>query len=189
MLKNIHTPVQLMEHLDENIEYGVIDKNGNKFTDSSSEKFQFVCNNEWFLRPVQQILLDKIGHCYDQVEIERYWFENNNYEVKTFWISAYQPEIENSGFSHTYLLFKENNQWKLFEHSDYYNRGIFSFNSLNEAIIFQAKNQIETAEKCLKPEKAYSVCIKEYLKPKTNLNMTEFLEFINNSKDINVDMF
>ena len=165
MLKNIHTPVQLMEYLDENIEYGVIDKNGNKFTDSSSEKFQFVCNNEWFLRPVQQILLDKIGHCYDQVE------------------------IENSGFSHTYLLFKENNQWKLFEHSDYYNRGIFSFNSLNEAIIFQAKNQIKTAEKCVKPEKRYSVCIKEYSKPKTNLNMTEFLEFINNSKDINVNMF
>lgn len=188
MLENIKTPEDLMIFLNKNIEYGVKDSNGNKITDGSSEQFQFVCNNEWFLRPVKQILLDKIGHCYDQVEIERYWFENNGYKVKTIWISAYQENIENSGFSHTYLVYKDKNQWKLFEHSDYFNRGIFEFNSLKDAINFQAKNQIKTAENCIKPEIKYSVCIKEYSKSKTNLNMSEFLEYIMSSKNVDFDL-
>ena len=86
----IKTPQELMDYLNENFVYGVIDSNGNKFTDSNSDEFQNACNNDWVLRPVDQILTDKIGHCYDQVEIEREWFSFHNYKTKTFWISAYQ---------------------------------------------------------------------------------------------------
>lgn len=102
-----------MKYLDTNFQYGVIDNNGNKFFDSDSKQFQQICTSYWKLRPVKQLLKDKLGHCYYQVEIEREWFEKNGYEVKTFWISAYQKEIENSGLSHTYLVYKENNSWKL----------------------------------------------------------------------------
>ena len=187
MLDNIKTPKDLMIYLDENFEYGVIDKNGNKCNDSSKEDFQVACNNDWYIRPIEKMLEDKIGHCYDQVEIERFWFEKNGYTFKTFWISAYQENIENSGFSHTYLVYKDKNKWKLFEHSDYFNRGIYSFKNLKDAIRFQAQNQIKTAENQIKPNSHYSVCIKEYSKPKTNLNMEKFLEFINTSKDVFLD--
>lgn len=181
--KEVKTPEQLMLYLDQNFEYGVIDNNGNKHCNSNSDEFQLVCNTQWKLRPVDKILKDGVGHCYDQVEIEREWFFENGFDVKTFWISAYQKEIENSGFSHTYLLYKDNGAWKLFEHSDSSNKGIYTFKSINSAVKWQAKNQVKFAESCIKPLKKYITCIKEFNKPPTNLNMQEYLQFIDTSKD------
>ena len=172
-----------MIYLEQNFEYGVIDHNGNKYNDSNSDEFQFVCNTQWKLRSVENMLRDGVGHCYDQVEIERYWFTKNGFEIKTFWISAYQKEIENSGFSHTYLLFQDNGVWKLFEHSDFSNRGIYSFKSVNDAVKWQAEHQIKLAESCIRPLKQYTTCIKEYSNPPANVNMQGYLQFINNSED------
>ena len=183
MFQNIKTPEQLMMYLDENFEYGVIDNNGNIFRDSSSDTFQEVCEKQWMLRSVEEILNGGIGHCYDQVEIEREWFTQNGFEVKTFWISAYQPEIENSGFSHTYLIYKAGENWNLFEHSDFSNKGIYTFKSINDAVKWQAEHQIDTATKYIKPVKEYITCIKEFTKPPININMEEYLQFINNSKN------
>ena len=146
----ITTPIDLMTFLDENFEYGVIDNQGNKLSDSNSEEFQKTCCNQWKLRTVEQMIVDQIGHCYDQVEIERDWFERHNYEILTFWICAYQEEIENSGFSHTYLLYKEGSSWKLFEHSDFFTKGIYSFNSIQEAVLWQANRHIKFAESCIR---------------------------------------
>lgn len=182
-LQDVKTPEQLMIYLDQYFQYGVIDNNGNKYNDSNSNEFQNVCNVQWKLRPVEEMLKDAIGHCYDQVEIERKWFISNGFEVKTFWISAYQEGIENSGFSHTYLLYKDNDIWKLFEHSDLSNRGIHVFKTIKDAVKWQAEHQIKFAEGRVKPLKHYTTCIKEYGKPPVNLNMQEFLQYIDNSKD------
>ena len=180
---SIKTPEELMTYLNENFDYGVIDNKGNKFFDSNTDEFQFVCNNDWKLRSVDQMLNDKIGHCYDQVEIERKWFESNGYKIKTFWSCAYQENIENSGFSHTYLLYKSGNYWYLFEHADYYNRGIHKFKTIKEAARWQINNQIKFAESCVPPQDKYSYCIKEYPLPPLNLNMQEYIDFVDKSKD------
>lgn len=181
--REVETPEQLMLFLDQNIEYGVIDKEGKRYCDSNSCEFQNVCNQEWQLRSVDKILEDGVGHCYDQVEIEREWFEQRGIEVKTFWISAYQEEIENSGFSHTYLLYKEGRVWKLFEHSDFFNRGIYAFDSIRKAVKWQATNQIRFAESCIQPLNKYVTCIKEFKKPPIGVNMEEYLQFIDKSRD------
>ena len=186
ILTNVNTPDELMEYLNKNFEYGVIDKDGIKYCDSNSDEFQYVCDTQWRLRSVEEMLGDGVGHCYDQVEIEREWFQSHGYEIKTFWISAYQQGIEDSGFSHTYLAYKDNNQWKLFEHSDFFNRGIHVFNSLNELVKWQAEKQVQFAINIMNPEKEYSVCIKEYLKPIVGLTMNEYLEYINSSEDYNL---
>lgn len=186
MLKSIKTPQELMQFLDNNIQYGVIDKNGNKLFDSNSERFQQTCFEDWILRSPEQIISNQVGHCYDQVEIERYWFKLNNYEFKTFWISAYQPGIENSGFSHTYLVYKNGSKWHLFEHADYSNKGIFEFLELNAAVKWQANNQIKYATGVVKPKFNYEVCIKEYTTPPLNINMQQYLQHIEQSKDYNI---
>lgn len=181
--QEVKTPDQLMTYLDQNFEYGVIDNNGNSHCDSNSDEFQIICDTQWRLRSVEEMLKDGVGHCYDQIEIEREWFIQNGFQVKTFWISAYQEEVENSGFSHTYLIYKDNGVWKLFEHSDFSNRGIYTFKSIEEAVKWQAKHQIKFAESCIKPLKQYTVRIKEYNKPPVNVNMQEYLQFIDKSKD------
>ncbi len=179
----VETPEQLMIYLDKNFKYGVIDNCGNRYLDSDSSEFQFICNTQWKLRSVKEILAGGIGHCYDQIEIERNWFTQNGYDIKTFWISVYQNEVDNSGFSHAYLIFKENETWKLFEHADFFNKGIHEFQSVRDAVNWQTAKQIKFAEKHIKPVKQYSVCIKEYDAPPMNIDMQEYLHFVNNSKD------
>ena len=181
--QEIKTPEQLMQYLDQHFEYGVIDNDGKKYCDSNSDEFQIVCNTQWKLRTVEKMLKDCIGHCYDQVEVEREWFTQNGFQVKTFWISAYQENIENSGFSHTYLIYEDGNSWKLFEHSDYYNKGIHTFSSIEEAVKWQAKNQIKFAEKCVKLTAHFTTYIKEFNKPPVNITMQEYLQIIDKSKD------
>lgn len=181
--QEIKTPEQLMKYLDQNFEYGVIDNNGDRFYDSNTKEFQKICNTQWKLRSVEEMLKDGIGHCYDQVEIERKWFSRKGFKIKTFWISAYQEEIENSGFSHTYLIYQDAKNWKLFEHADCSNRGIFEFKNIREAVKWQAEHQIKFAERCIKPKKQYLTCIKEYNAPPLNVNMQEYLQFIDKSKD------
>ena len=184
--EEVKSPEQLMLYLDHTLEYGVIDDCGNKYYDSNSDEFQNACNHDWKLRSVECILQDGVGHCYDQVEVEREWFTKNGYQIKTFWISAYQEEIENSGFSHTYLIYKDDNAWKLFGHSDFFNRGIYKFDSVQDAVRWQADNQIKLAAKYVKPRTKYVVCIKEYSKPPINVNMEEYLHFMENSKDYDI---
>ena len=185
MLDAIKTPEELMEYLNENFEYGVLDNKRNKYTNSDTDEFQNVCNNDWKLRTVNEMLNDGVGHCYDQVEIERFWFESRGYLVKTFWVCAFQQGIDNSGFSHSYLIYKENGLWKLFEHSDYFNRGIYTFKSIKDAILWQAKNQIITATKSVKPQKEYVTCVKEFTQPPVGIDMNGYIEFVNAFEDYN----
>lgn len=180
----VKTPTELMRFLDSNIDYGVIDREGNRLFDSSKKEFQDACIDAWKVRPVLKIIEDGIGHCYDQVEIERFWFEKFGFIIKTFWISAYQSEVENSGFAHTYLVYQEGDKWKLFEHADYKNKGIHQFDSIEEAINWQKNKQIEFATSCVKPLKVFDVVIYEYQKPKIDLNNQQFLEFIEKQKQI-----
>lgn len=73
-------------------------------------------------------------------------------------------------------MYQDNDTWKIFEHSDFSNKGIFTFKSISDAVKWQAKHQIKFAESCIKP-------LKEYNKPPTYVNMQEFSQFIDNSKD------
>ena len=181
--QELNSPEQLMQYLDKNFEYGVVDERGNKCYGNNSNKFQMVCNTQWKLHSVEEMLKVGVGHCYDQVEIEREWFDKHGFMVKTFWISAYQEEIKNSGFSHAYLLYLDKDVWKLFEHADSSNKGIHPFKNVDDAVKWQAEHQIKLAKSFTKPLKHYTVCIKEYNKPPKNLNMQEYLKFIDNSKD------
>ena len=135
------------------------------------------------MRSIEKMLKDGVGHCYDQVEIEREWFLQNGYKIKTFWIYVYQPGVEDSGFSHTYLLYKANNKWNLFEHSDFFNRGIYVFKSIKDAVKWQADKQIESAKKSFKPLTKYVACVKEYKTPPKNINMQEYLNFVDKNKE------
>ena len=176
----ITTPVGLMQFLDTEFSYGVIDKQGNRLIDSNTSAFQNACYRDWTLRPISQMLKERIGHCYDQVEIERDWFESHGYEVKTFWICAFEPG--KAGYSHAYLLYKDKNKWCLFEHANIFCKGIYSFNSLNDAIKFQANQQIEYANS-QKEASCYELCIKEFIKPSIGLTMQEYMAFIDAGKE------
>lgn len=70
---NIKTPMELLKYMD-NITYGFIGRNGKKYTDMNSTDW-----NDWydecFVQSGEEVLKSKIGTYWDQVELERLWFE------------------------------------------------------------------------------------------------------------------
>ena len=52
------------------IEYGWIDKNNNKYNEVNN-----LFSDNYILQSPEQVIENKIGICWDQVELERYLFE------------------------------------------------------------------------------------------------------------------
>ncbi len=81
----ITSPQELLQYMNKHIYYGIVGCN-NKVYVPNDKDFQRACNEEWYFRNGLDVLLSCVGHCWDQVEIERYWFTKNNYDFKTLFV-------------------------------------------------------------------------------------------------------
>lgn len=178
---NIKNPKELLDFMNKNIKYGF--KYNNKIYYGNEDVFF----KKWKLNNVKDILINGYANCFEQTEIERDWFSNNNYEYKTYFI-IFLLDYENSYACHTYLAYKENNKWYHFENADESNKGIHEYKDLNSLIMSQKKKLIEyNKNQGLKINKEIidKIHIFEYNKPKNNLNFNEFIDnILDNGKDI-----
>lgn len=119
----------LMKKMNE-ITYGWIDINNTIHT-NTVEGLQEL----YRVASIEEILSYKIGICFDQVELERY-FLSNEYNTSSYAIIS--PHMV-----HTFLVLEKNTQYIYFEHSSIKNRGIYYFDTKEElleyAINFFAK--------------------------------------------------
>ena len=81
--EEIKTPEQLMNYMNENISYGIYDYTKNKAY-CVDDDFETLVKNVWRLSSPKQLIKYKVGHCFDQVELEREFFKRNNYNFKHF---------------------------------------------------------------------------------------------------------
>lgn len=160
---NYYDDLDVMK-LMQNIEYGWIDKNNNKHfivDEQYSENYR--------LQSPKDVLNNKIGVCWDQVELQRYFFKNNTWDVKTFFICHYDDD---KCPSHTFLTYMKNNKYYWFEHSWDINRGIHQYNSLKELLLDVKKKFILTIPK--NDFNSNNLLLREYSKPVFNINPLEF---------------
>ena len=155
----------------EEIEYGFLNKNGkNIFLNENVEK---TFNKEYYLMSPKELLIKKVGVCWDQVELERKLFEDNNIKNETYFIyiddKKYLP-------SHTFLVYFENNKVFWFEHSWFDEKGIHEYMNLHELLIDVESKFIKSREKEVKPP--FNVYIYKYNKPKFNISCDEFYDYI-----------
>ena len=173
--ERIKTPKEFLEYMNNNITYGFIGKNGKKYQNFSSE--------EWFEEGIvqngEEVLKSKIGTCYDQVELERLWFENHHFEVKTIFI-WFEVDYENNYPTHTFLVYKENQKWYWFEHAFEDCRGIHEFESLEKAIQTVTSKQLEYAISIGIAKESDKKLIKsyEYMKITKPMDIEEFLNHV-----------
>ena len=90
-------------NLMENIEYGWIDKNNNKYN-VVDESY----SDNYILQDPKEIIKNKIGVCWDQVELERYYFKGNDWNIKSYFIVHYDND---KCPTHTFLTFEKNNKY------------------------------------------------------------------------------
>lgn len=175
--EDINKPIELLKFMEDNVEYGFCDLDGNKYNETMKD-FNIKCNELWKLSSPEELLKNKMGICFDQVELERDWFTKNNYKFKTIFIMFFNTNLP----THTFLAYEENNNWYWFEHSDFANKGIHKFNNYEELIDYQKKKHIDYVSSFMEiTEKLLAdLHIIEFDKPEYDINGKEYISYIIN---------
>lgn len=179
--EEIKTPEQLLEWMSQ-INYGYQGKTRlHKFDEPDFDEVWF---EEYLLEKPAELIKTKTGNCWDQTELERDWFERHNYKLKTIYEMVNLP-YENPYPTHSFLIYQDkDNTWNWFENSDYENRGIHKFQSLDELLDYQLtiyKESLVTFN--ITAEELEKIVIKEYQKPKSHSTAAEYIEHVLTSKD------
>ena len=179
---NINNPQELLEFLS-NIDFGYVDKEGNKHLGTSTPKSWY---EEYTLQSPEQLKNSLCGNCYDQVEFERDWFIKNSYEVKSFF-EMVQLDYQNSYPSHSFLVYKDNNKWCWFENADLINRGIHTFDTLEELLKYQYNKYLELLDSFnISKDEIEKIIIREFDKPESGISADAYLDYVINSKKVSI---
>lgn len=156
------------------IDYGWVDKNNNihKIVD---ETF----SSNYKLQSPKEVLQNKVGVCWDQVELERYLFAKTKLEYKTYFIVHYDND---KCPTHTFLTYEKNNKVYWFEHSWSKYKGIHKYNSMNE-LIKDVKHKFISTELNSSYDEM-NLVIYEYTKPKYGIGVSEFYKHCETGKQV-----
>jgi len=177
---NVKSEYDLLDYMDKHIKYGFVGKNNKIYTDQNSKEFRNDWYTEYTLQSGESLIENHYGTCWDHVELERLWFEKNNFVFKTIftWFEINKP---NNLPTHSFLIYNKNNMWYLFEHN--IERGILEFQFEKEAIDYIKQKQLEFAinDKKAKPSDQVFLKSYEYSKPVYNIGVDEYLEHVTNN--------
>ena len=184
-MNTIRTPEELLNFMSYNINYGYLGKNGRVYHYDDSD-----FNDDWFdeyiLENSDDLAKNLYGNCWDQVEFERDWFIKNGYEVKTIY-EMVNLDYDNDYPSHSFLIYKDNDEWCWFENADFNNRGIHRYNSYDELLSDQYKKYLEFLKTFnIKDDEIEQIIVNEYEKPKEHISASEYLDHVIDSKLITV---
>jgi len=172
---NYYDELEIMNFMND-IAYGWMDINHHKhsYVDNTfSSKYRLQTPNE--------VIKNQIGVCWDQVELERYYFKGNAWNVRTYFIVYYD---QNKCPTHTFLTFEKNNKYYWFEHSWEKHRGIFEYDTIG-LLLTDVKNKFITDE--LNQEyAAENLCLFAYSKPQYHISAQDFYAHCESGEKINV---
>ncbi len=161
----------------EQIEYGFLDNTGNNICNNAD--LEYIFSKVYYLMSPEELLNKKVGICWDQVELERKLFEENNIKNETYFIYM---DDKNILPSHTFLVFYMNNKVYWFEHSWFDKKGIHEYNNLNDLLNDVEINFIKSREN--EVPKSVDVHIYKYNKPSYNISCDDFYNYIFMQKEI-----
>ena len=164
----------------EDIEYGFLDEFGNNIINVDYDKWENEFYNFYYLLSPDELLEKKCGVCWDQVELERKLFNDNDIDVKTYFIFSHISD-ENLP-SHTFLVYKNKDFYYWFEHSWGIYKGIHKYDSLNN-LLLDVKSKFLKENNVPETAKTY---VYEYSKPKKHLSCLEFYKYCESQKFVEI---
>lgn len=160
------------------IEYGFKDEYGNNIIYNDPKMWNNEFDSFYYLQSPEELLKTKCGVCWDQVELERKLFANNNIIVKTFFIYISDDDMLPS---HTFVSYKNDNKYYWFEHSWDKYKGIHEYNSeLDLLLDIMSKFREDHTE----VSKKAPLHLYEYQRPKDHIKCNEFYKYIETQNKI-----
>lgn len=173
---NYHSEFEIME-LMKDIEYGWMDKNSNKYV-----KVYETFSDNYLLQSPNEVIKNKIGVCWDQVELERYYFKGHDENIKTYFLAYYDNK---DCPTHTFLTFEKEGKYFWFEHSWEKFRGIHEYSSEKE-LLLDVRNKFIQYELNNHYQKV-GLVLHEYQKPKYHISTQEFFKHCDYGRYIDFD--
>ena len=172
---NYYNEEEIMNIMD-TIQYGFVDNKKNIHNTVNNQ-----IDDSYILQKPNEVLNNKIGICWDQVELERYLFRGNIFPTESYFLFYYSPTIS---FNHTFLVYQKENDFYWFEHSFEKYKGIHKYKSKNE--LFR-----DVIDKFILSHKSYNISSSElelfqFKKPKYHINHQEFVRHCTSSLEINI---
>ncbi|MBR5370258.1 MAG: hypothetical protein IK137_03025 [Bacilli bacterium] len=160
---------EIMNLMDE-INYGWIDKEGNPHTKLKDYE------EKYNLQSPEELKKSKLGVCWDQVELERYYFKEKGIDINSYFIVHYDGA---KCPCHTFISFKENGKYYWFEHAWPMHKGIKEFDTIEDLL-----NDVREKFIALELPNGYDenhLFIFNYKEPKPHLGALEFYTHCQNN--------
>ncbi len=154
--------VEDIMNLISDIEYGYMDKNNNIHYEIDN-----LFSNNYILESPNEVIKNKIGVCWDQVELERYYFLNTDLNIKTYFMVYYDND---KCPTHTFLQFYKNNKYYWFEHAFTKYIGIHEYANEKELLLDVKSKFIES----INDYNDSNLVIYNYEKPNYHITVSEF---------------
>ena len=172
---NVNSPKELLDYMDKNFSYGFLDKEGNIHS-VDDDDFEDVWYDSYVLENYDDVLRTNMGNCFDMTEFEREWFTRNGYRVCTFFEMVNLP-YENIYPTHSFLVYEKDDKYYHFEYSDFYNRGIHEYDSLEELLNRQYDSYLKYLDEFnITEEEKSHIILKLFNKPNEHISAKEYLE-------------
>lgn len=122
---------ELMDFMNKNITYGWVDINNKQhFNNLTNFRKNYVVSS------IEKTFETGLGTCIEQASIIKKFFDRIGFENKLYCHRSYENElnINNDIRMHCFVLFKKDEKWYHFEHSNRQKRGIHEYATEEEAI-------------------------------------------------------
>ncbi len=118
--QSVKNPQELSKFM-EFINYKWMDQNGLFHDELSPDMYK-----TYSLMTPDEVIENKSGICTDQVELERDWFEQHNYQYEVLNIQIWRKD---TAPGHVLLIYSENNKWYWFENAWESYKGIHAYST------------------------------------------------------------
>ena len=148
------TPEKLLKWMNEHVEY------------PSEEKMD---KEKDIVYSPEEVLTKGYGTCFEQTWFEKREFDAMGIPCKAYFYWGFDDNDKpvSNFMSHMFLVYREDNKYCMFEHSDYRNRGIHKFNSMNELFKIVSDDVMKHPNKRFKASKIHFFDAIDYQPGKT----------------------
>lgn len=173
---NFYSINEIMTLMD-NIEYGWLDQNNNQHN-----LIDNTYQDNYILETPQEVMKNKIGVCWDQVELERYYLRTHDLNIKTYFLVYYDND---KCPTHTFLTYEKDNKYYWMEHAWMKFKGIHEYSSKKE-LLTDVKNKFiinELKNHCT----LENLILYEYKKTKYHISTQEFFKHCESGQQIEIE--
>ena len=134
---------------------------------------------KYVLSSPEEVLENKVGTCFDLVELERSFFKNLDLKYNAYFMIYYEGK---KVYTHTFIVYEEAEKFYWFEYAWILDQGIHEFMSLYDLLTcvrdkFKKHNNLKFMD-------LDYLCVYKYKKPKFHIGLKDFYKHCESGENV-----